>query len=232
MSNLFTSTIGKKLIMSISGLFLILFLLFHMSMNLVALFSAEAYDMICAFLGANWYALVGTAVLAAGVAIHFIYATILTLQNRRARGNQRYAVQGMPKNVSWASRNMFILGSVILLGLLLHLYNFWYRMQFVELFSRHEEIVAQGLNPTAGAALIAGLFANPVYCVIYLLWFVALWFHLTHGFWSAIHTIGWDSKVWMKRTQTISDIVATLILVCFAAIVVVFYLRSLCGGAC
>ena len=71
---LFTSSIGRKLIMSISGLFLVLFLLFHMSMNLAAVFSTEAYNAICEFLGANWYALVGTLVLAAGFLVHIIYA--------------------------------------------------------------------------------------------------------------------------------------------------------------
>ncbi len=113
MSNLFTSTIGKKLIMSISGLFLILFLLFHMSMNIAAIFSTDAYNAICEFLGANWYALLGTLVLAAGVVVHLIYATWLTLHNRRSRGEQRYAVEAMPKEVTWASRNMFVLGTII-----------------------------------------------------------------------------------------------------------------------
>lgn len=86
------SSLGKKLVMSVTGCFLVLFLLFHMSMNIVAIISPEAYNMICALLGANWYALAGTLVLAAGVVIHFIYAVILTLENRKARGSQRYAV--------------------------------------------------------------------------------------------------------------------------------------------
>ena len=77
--------------MSITGLFLILFLTFHMCMNLVAILSAEGYNAICEFLGANWYALVGTAVLAAGFIIHIIYAFWLTVQNRAARGADRYA---------------------------------------------------------------------------------------------------------------------------------------------
>ena len=89
MGNLFTSTIGRKLIMSVSGLFLILFLLFHMSMNIAAVFSVEAYNAICEFLGANWYALVGTLILAFGVVVHLVYATILTLHNRSSRGKQR-----------------------------------------------------------------------------------------------------------------------------------------------
>ena len=77
--------------MSVSGLFLVLFLLFHMSMNLAAVFSTEAYNAICEFLGANWYALAGTLILAAGVVVHLVYATVLTLHNRSSRGSQRYA---------------------------------------------------------------------------------------------------------------------------------------------
>ena len=91
MSNSCLSSIGKKLIMSISGLFLVLFLLFHMSMNVVAIFSGEAYNAVCEFLGANWYALAGTLVLALGFVFHIVYAFILTIQNRKARGVERYA---------------------------------------------------------------------------------------------------------------------------------------------
>ena len=186
MGNLFTSTIGRKLIMSISGLFLILFLLFHMSMNIAAVFSTEAYNAICEFLGANWYALAGTLILAAGFVVHIIYASILTLRNRAARGDKRYAVTAMPAGVSWASRNMYILGAIVVLGLILHLYNFWYKMQFAEIIGDHN---LGAFGPTDGAAYIADLFSNPVYCIIYLVWFVAIWFHLTHGFWSAFQTI-------------------------------------------
>ena len=96
---LLNSSIGKKLIMSISGLFLVLFLLFHLSMNVAAVFSGEAYNMVCSLLGSNWYAVAATLVLAAGVVIHFVYAIILTLQNRKARGNDRYAINARPKGV-------------------------------------------------------------------------------------------------------------------------------------
>ena len=117
---LLNSSIGRKLIMSISGIFLILFLLFHMSMNVAAVFSEEAYNTICEFLGANWYAVVGTLVLAAGFIIHIIYGLWLTLQNRKARGNDRYAVNATPKGVEWSSQNMFVLGIVILGFIVLH----------------------------------------------------------------------------------------------------------------
>ena len=217
--------------MSVSGLFLVLFLLFHMSMNLAAVFSTEAYNAICEFLGANWYALAGTLILAAGVVVHLVYATVLTLHNRTSRGSQRYAKTAEPEGVTWASRNMYVLGIIIVLGLLLHLYNFWYNMQFAEIIGNHE---LGPFPPADGAAYIAALFSSPVYCIIYLVWFAAIWFHLTHGFWSAFHTIGWDNQTWLPRLKCIANVVATIVFLCFALVVIVFYLRSLgvCGGSC
>ena len=213
--------------MSVSGLFLVLFLLFHMSMNLAAVFSTEAYNAICEFLGANWYALAGTLILAAGVVVHLVYATVLTLHNRSSRGSQRYAMTAEPEGVTWASRNMYVLGIIIVLGLLLHLYNFWYNMQFAEIIGNHE---LGPFPPADGAAYIAALFSSPVY----LVWFAAIWFHLTHGFWSAFHTIGWDNQTWLPRLKRIANVVATIVFLCFALVVIVFYLRSLgvCGGSC
>ena len=111
------SSVGRKVVMSITGLALVLFLTFHMAMNLVALVSAEGYNMVCEFLGANWYALAATAGLAALFIIHIIYAFWLTMQNRKARGNERYDVVVKPKNVEWASQNMLVLGIVVLAGL-------------------------------------------------------------------------------------------------------------------
>ena len=217
--------------MSVSGLFLVLFLLFHMSMNLAAVFSTEAYNAICEFLGANWYALAGTLILAAGVVVHLVYATVLTLHNRSSRGSQRYAMTAEPEGVTWASRNMYVLGIIIVLGLLLHLYNFWYNMQFAEIIGNHE---LGPFPPADGAAYIAALFSSPVYCIIYLVWFAAIWFHLTHGFWRAFHTIGWDNQTWLPRLKRIANVVATIVFLCFALVVIVFYLRSLgvCGGSC
>ncbi|MDD3107672.1 MAG: succinate dehydrogenase/fumarate reductase cytochrome b subunit [Alistipes sp.] len=198
-------------------------------MNIAAVFSTDAYNAICEFLGANWYALAGTLILAGGFLVHIVYATALTLNNRSARGTQRYAVTAMPKEVEWASRNMFVLGAIVVVGLLLHLYNFWYNMQFAEIIGNHE---LGAFGPTDGAAYIADLFANPIYCLIYLVWFAAIWFHLTHGFWSAFQTIGWDNQVWLQRLKCIANVFSTIIFLGFAVVVVVFYLRSLCGGVC
>ena len=162
---LYDSSVGKKVVMSISGIALILFLTFHAAMNIVVLFSGEAYNSVCEFLGSNWYAVAGTLVLAFLVALHFVYAFILTLQNRKARGTNRYAVTARPGKVEWASQNMFVLGIIVVLGLLLHLYNFWANMMLAELTGNAG---ACGIEPTDGAAFIAQTFGNPVYALIYI----------------------------------------------------------------
>lgn len=222
---LLNSSIGKKLIMSLSGLFLILFLLFHLSMNVTAAFSGAAYNTVCSLLGANWYAVVGTFVLAAFVIIHFVYAFMLTLQNRKARGNDRYLNNARPKNVEWASQNMFVLGLIVLLFIILHLYQFWYHMMFAELAG-----VEGSINPQDGAQFINYYFkGNIIVTVLYLIWFTALWFHLTHGFWSAIQTLGWNNTIWIKRWQCVSQIVATIICGLFAVITIVFFVKGVGG---
>ena len=225
---LLNSSIGKKLIMSISGLFLVLFLLFHLSMNVAAVFSGEAYNMVCSLLGSNWYAVAATLVLAAGVVIHFVYAIILTLQNRKARGNDRYAINARPKGVEWASQNMFVLGLIVILFMLLHCSQFWYKMMFAELIGHHEVALGSAMvSPQDGAAFINYYFqGNAVITVLYLIWYVALWFHLTHGFWSAIQTIGWNNTIWMNRWECISKIVATVICGLFAIITIIFFLNG------
>ncbi|MCD7899378.1 MAG: succinate dehydrogenase/fumarate reductase cytochrome b subunit [Bacteroides sp.] len=224
------SSVGRKVVMSLTGLALILFLTFHMAMNLVAIISAEAYNMICEFLGANWYALIASAGLAALVAIHFIYAIWLTLQNRKARGNERYAVTDKPKTVEWASQNMFVLGVIVVLGLGLHLYNFWFNMQLSELQGIHDAASNGGIAPTDGTGFIAATFSNPFYVVIYIIWLIALWFHLTHGFWSSLQTMGWNSKIWFERWRVISYIYSTILMAGFALVVVVFFVKSLIGA--
>ncbi|WP_297410248.1 succinate dehydrogenase cytochrome b subunit [uncultured Alistipes sp.] len=220
------SSIGKKLVMSISGCCLVLFILFHMSMNLTAIISPEGYNMICEFLGANWYALVGTAGLAAIVVLHFVYALVLTVDNYRARGNQRYEVTVTEKGVSWASKNMLVLGYIILGGLCLHLFNFWAKMQLVELMGDHTNSL--GYSPADGAALIRYTFSKWYFVVPYLVWFFALWFHLTHGVWSMFQTAGWANDTWYPRLKGLANIVATLVFLGFAAVVVFYFAQSLC----
>ena len=219
------SSLGKKLVMSVTGCCLVLFLLFHMSMNLVALVSAEAYNMVCAFLGANWYAVAATVALGAMVVLHFVYALILTVNNYKARGNQRYAVTVNEPGVEWASKNMLLLGFIVVVGLLLNLAHFWSKMMFVELLGHHQN--ALGLSPTDGAALIEFTFSKWYNVVLYIVWLAGLWLHLNHGVWSMFQTVGWANDTWYPRLKCASKVVSTLVVVGFMAVVVAFYICSL-----
>ena len=214
---LINSSIGRKVIMSVTGSALVLFLTFHMSMNVVALFSDSAYNLICEFLGANWYAVVATVGLGALAVIHIVYAFILTAQNRRARGAERYAVTDWSPKVEWASRNMLVLGLIIVLGLLLHLFNFWYNMMFAELLH-----LPTRFSPSDGFAYIQETFNNPVFVVLYVVWLAALWFHLSHGFWSAMQTLGINGKIWFDRWKTIGLVYTTLLMLGFLVVVLAF----------
>lgn len=226
---LINSSVGRKVVMSVTGIALILFLTFHCCMNIVALFSGHAYNAICELLGANWYAVAATLALAALAVIHIVFAFILTAQNRRARGNNRYEVATTVNGgkVEWASKNMLVLGIIILLGLLLHLFNFWYNMMFAELFPCLHNDPA----PADGFGKIITTFSNPVYVVLYVIWIVAIWFHLTHGFWSAMQTLGANGKVWFKRWKVIGNIFVTLLMAGFLVVVLAFAFKcapSLC----
>lgn len=225
---LINSSIGRKVVMSVTGIALVLFLTFHMSMNVVALFSGEAYNMICEFLGANWYALAGTLGLAALAVIHIVYAFLLTMRNRAARGSERYAVTDRPGKVEWASQNMLVLGLIVLLGLLLHLFNFWYNMMFAELTGACVPYL-----PSDGFAYIRETFSCPLYAVLYVIWLAAIWFHLSHGFWSAMHTLGWNGKTWFCRWKAIGIAYTTLLMLGFLIVVLAFAFGvapSLCQG--
>ena len=226
---LINSSIGRKVVMSVTGVALVLFLTFHACMNVVALFSEEGYNWICEMLGANWYAVAATVGLAGLVAIHFIYAFWLTFQNWKARGNNKYAVTDKPEKVEWASQNMLALGIIICLGLCLHLYNFWWHMMAAELIDGEA-----AENAANGVFWIKKTFSCPVYSGLYLVWLAALWFHLTHGIWSAMQTLGWSGKVWFNRWRCIGNIYATIVVLMFAAVVVWFAIQGCgsCGSSC
>lgn len=201
-----SSSVGRKVVMSLTGLFLILFLTFHVLMNAVAVISLDAYEAVCTFLGANWYALLGTAILAAGFVIHIIYAFWLTLQNRKARGNDRYEVTKTPAGVEWASQNMLVLGIIVVVFLIIHLVNFWAKMQLPEIM---------GEEPLLGTQALEATFKQLWLLPIYIIGFVAIWFHITHGFWSAFQTLGTTNETWIGRWKCIGWWWATIVTVLF-----------------
>ena len=201
------SSVGRKVVMSITGLFLVLFVTFHALMNAVAILSFGAYDKICEFLGANWYAVLGTAVIAGGMVVHIIYAFWLTYQNRKARGGDRYAISKNWKSVSWASQNMLVLGVIVFCFLILHLVQFWAKMQVPELLGEHV------MN---GKYYLDAVFSQVWVLPVYLIGFAAIWFHLTHGFWSAFQTLGVANDKWICRWRATACVWATVVFVLFA----------------
>lgn len=210
MSNLFSSSIGKKLVMSISGLFLIMFLLVHVTANLFILAGKDAFDAAC---GVMDYMVPIVPILAAGFIVHILYAFILTLQNRKARP-VKYKVQDLKKSSTWQSRNMFVLGIIILGVLGLHLCDFWAKMQLQHFMGGEVE---------NGYQLAILKFKNPVYVGVYTVWLVALWYHLRHGFWSAFQTVGLANQVWVKRWQCIANIYAFVVAAGFIIIPIYVY---------
>ena len=216
MGNVLTSSIGKKLIMSITGLFLVVFLLVHLVANSAYLFGPDAFNAVIAFMGSP-IILIMVPVLAAGFIIHIIYATYLTWTNRIARGSQAYAVANKGKADSWSSKNMFVLGILVLGFLVFHLTHFWAKMQLPEFTGGHAE---------DGTLLMDTTFSNIWLLLAYLAWFVALWFHLTHGFWSAFQTLGTNNQKWIPRLRAVSYIYATIVVAGFCLIAIVAYLRA------
>ena len=151
-------------------------------------------------------------VLALGFFVHIFYGCYLTWTNLRSRGGYcRYAVSSKAKTDSWASRNMIVLGIIILGFIAFHLTHFWADMQLKELTNQEAANPYALLDRTFGVWWVA---------ILYLVWFGAIWFHLTHGFWSAFQTVGLNNNIWLKRLKVIAYIVATLFFLGFATVTV------------
>ena len=226
MANIFKTSIGKKLIMSISGLFLIVFMLLHTTIN-----SFAVLDSIRGTWGAEdgWFQLgcdfmalpvvnVMVPVLAAGFLIHIIYALILSITNFKARGGvKRYAVNSKAKADSFAAQNMIWLGLIVLGFIAFHLTHFWQHMQLQEFTGGRAQ------NPYM---LLENTFGNLWVTILYIVWFVVLYMHIGHGFWSALQTIGWNNMIWLNRWKWIGRIVGALIVLGLVAVAVISYCHA------
>ena len=207
--------------MALTGACLVLFVTFHCVMNAVAICWPTAYNSICEFLGANWYALIASVGLAFLFIVHIIYALMLTVQNRKARGNVRYSIEKRPKNVEWSSKNMLVLGIVVLAFLVVHLIQFWAKMQLQEIRG------AEGaIPPAAGTLFIQEAFSLVWTPIVYIIGFIALWFHMNHGFWSMFQSCGWDNEVWIGRLKKIGCCWTTIVIALFVAQAIVFTVKA------
>jgi succinate dehydrogenase / fumarate reductase cytochrome b subunit len=222
-----SSSIGKKFIQSISGAFLIIFLLLHGTINFFSVidtftgkFGIAANDDILFSKGDGLFKLgcdfmstpvidIMVPILALGFLVHICYGCWLTWRNMKARGGfKRYEVPSKAAADSWSAKNMFVLGLVILGFLCFHLSHFWAKMQLPELFGA-------GNFENNPYLLLTTTFGNYWILAAYIIWFVAIWLHLNHGFWSMFQTVGWNGSVWFKRLKVIAVVVSTLIVILF-----------------
>ena len=236
MANAFHYSIGRKFIQAVSGAFLIIFLLLHATINFFSvidsftgkfgvvanddkLFSAGdgLFQLGCDFMSTPVITIM-VPVLALGFLIHIGYGIYLSYYNMRARGGvKRYEVASKAKADSWASTNMLVLGIVILGIVFFHLTHFWADMQLKEFTGGEAE------NPYL---LLTTVFGSLFNLIVYLVWFVAVWYHLCHGFWSMFRTVGWSGSIWMKRLKVIGVIVATIICLMFVTVAVNAYIMA------
>ena len=209
-----SSSIAKKAIMSVTGLFLILFLTLHVTANLTILWGPETYDAVTEFMGTNPLIQIMVPVLALGFVIHIGYSLILNLKNLKARGPVTYAGGMKSRGFGFdrrASQNMLVLGVIVLGFLILHLSQFWTKMQWQHL---------AGGEPQNGYLLVTGYLGTPWIAICYIAWFGALWFHITHGFWSAFQTLGLNNRRLLPILRAVSVVYASLLFGGFSTIVI------------
>ena len=195
MSNtgLLKSSIGRKYAMALSALFLMIFLLQHLAINLAAMFSADAFNELSHFMGTNpLVQFVAQPILIFAVVFHFVMGFVLELKNREARP-VKYAKNNGAANSTWMSRNMILSGLVILAFLGLHLIDFWIH----EISVKYIAGDMSGLNAEGGFRYYEELlhkFENPYRVVAYCVAFILLALHLLHGFHSAFQSLGQKNK--------------------------------------
>lgn len=177
----FSGSIGQKLIMALTGLFLVTFLIEHLLSNLMLLKDdGTDYNNFAEFMGSNPIIKAAEYVLFAGFIFHIVYAAIITAQNKKARPIG-YAVSNAGENSSWFSRNMGLSGSIVFIFLVVHLKTFFINYKVLGNYTTEAPTLYDG-------AVLA--FKNPIYVVLYVVAMVLLAFHLNHGFASAFQTLG------------------------------------------
>ena len=209
--------------MALTGLFLILFLVVHLIGNLQLLHDdqGQAFNIYAYTMTHNPFIKVISYVNYAFILIHVIWAIILSGKNRAARGPQGYAVS---KNSStWSSRNMGILGTIILIFLVIHLKGFWYEMHWGDLQSQTYD----GKQYRDLYAVVDFAYSNIAYVLVYVVSMVFLAFHLFHGFGSAFQTLGLNHVKYNGLIKAVGVTFSIIVPALFALIPIWMYLDSL-----
>ena len=214
-----TSSIGRKIVMSLSGLFLCTFLIVHLVGNLQLFRNDQglAFNIYSHFMGTNPIIRTVEWGLVLGFVAHIYQAYALAAKNRKARGAQGYVSDHSEQNSEWTSRNMAVLGTVILIFLIVHLYNFFWRARFGELdpdINNNDDLYT----------LVVSSFKIPWYVALYVAAQVALGYHLWHGFRSSFQTLGLNHRKYMPLIKYTGYAFSVLVTAGFASMPLYFYL--------
>lgn len=224
MGSFINSSIGKKFLISITGLFLISFLAVHLATNLFLFAGQESYNLAAHFMATDKVVGFLEPLLAAGFLLHIVLTIFLTMTNQNVRPH-KFSMVDQRKTSSWPSRNMFVLGGLILIFLILHLSNFWYKMKFGEMdYILYDDIMVQDAY-----SLVTGKFIIWWYVLLYVAGAVFLGMHLIHGFQSAFLTLGLYNEIWRGRLMLVGAIYAIVIASGFSVIPVYFLIGHLTG---
>jgi len=220
MSGFLSSSIARKVAMALSALFLIIFLLIHLSVNITSLFSEKLFNQLSHFMGTN--PLIQFAmqpILIFGVVFHFVMGFILEIRNRKARSVNYVKFNGAA-NASWTSRNMILSGGVILAFLVLHFIDFW----FPEMNHKYIEFLPEDPNRYFGE--LQHKFVSPLRVGAYVIAFVLLALHLLHGFQSAFVSAGFRNNKYTPLIKTLGNLFAIIVPLGFIFIAIYHHLGA------
>lgn len=217
----FRSSIGRKVIMALTGLFMCTFLVVHLAGNLQLLKAdgGQAFNIYAKFMTSNPLIKFISYGNYAIILLHVFDGLFLTLQNRSARPTA-YAYAAPKVGATWSSRNMGILGTIILIFLVIHMKSFWYEMHFGAL----PTAIYEGVEYKDLYKIVAEAFKMPIYSGIYVLSMAALGFHLVHGFASAFQSLGLHHSKYNQLIKTVGLGFAVIIPALYALIPVYMFL--------
>ena len=220
----FSTSVGKKLIMGLTGIFLILFLVVHAGLNacIWANDNGEMFNKGAHFMGASVVPRILEIGLFAGILLHIIQGLALEWSNRSKR-KVGYAVSYGNSGSKWYSRSMGLLGTIILLFLVLHLYNFWVSARFTGK-GLEEEVTYNGVAMHNMFGLMKETFTELWVVIVYVLGCLSLSYHLAHGFQSAFKTLGVHNKRYHLMLSSLGYGFSVIITLVFALMPISFYL--------
>ncbi len=218
----FSSSIGRKVLMALTGIFLILFLIVHLAGNL-QLFrddGGKAFNLYSHFMTSQPIIEIIAYILYICILLHVFMSAYITWMNYKARP-VGYSVNNQSVNSTWSSRNMGLLGTAILIFLAIHLQNFWYQVHW----GKEAHVTYNGVQYVDLYTQVLYAFQNPWIVGLYVLGMIGLSYHLLHGFQSSFQTLGLNHKKYTPAIKVIGVLFAILVPVLFAMMPLYFFFR-------